>query len=275
MWHEPKHTVPGKSCKEIIEYISTLPTVLEKQYDLNENKFCRLEEVSEKSKIQKLLFKSATHKYRAPLMNKDSGAERNNPKKINEGERVKTHLTIKYNSNDVIICLESGFGTLQIKQFINYLNSFLSDYTILKGTQRDYSFNFEVIVKDNFLEELKKMNRVMEGEIYIDKSVLGSEALNYSDRTTTVKHDLKMVIKAERGFSIIGALTDIFNKLNSGKSTINKIRVRGKNENDNNIIIDSEFISKMEFVPITLHEETGEVNTELIFEQLIVIALTL
>jgi len=266
---------PGSNCRAIFEYIIGIADVLERQYDLNENKFCRLESVTETNRIQKLLFKSAIRNYRAPLIDRDSGNERDNPKTITEGERVKTHITVKYKRNEVLLCFETGKGTLQIQQFVNYLNHFANKFHDNEGSDRDYDFDFEIIVKENFLEELNSLNRVMTGELYVDKSVLGSEALNFSTRTTPVKHDLKMIISAERGLSIEGFLTDAFNRMNTGTSTINKIRVRGKNESDNNVIIDTDLITKTEFVSVEIHADTGEINSNHIFEQLVNIALTL
>lgn len=272
--HGPNSDIePAINCKEIFDYISGL-TRKAKQYDLTNTRFCRLEDITGNAKVQRLLFKSATHKYRAPLIDRRTGNERENPKALSEGERIKTHIAIRYKKDEIILCIESGSGTLGMQQIVNYLNYHAQNYHTANHTSKEYSFDFEIIVKQNFLRELKKLNRVMEGELYINKTVLGSETLGYSNRITQVKHDIKMVITAQRGVSITGAVTDIFNKFNSGKSTINKIRVKGKNENDNNVIIDTELIARTEFVNVKIHGETGEVNTTEIFKHLEAIALT-
>lgn len=272
---DPEESSSGRDCKDIFDYIIGIRPIAGRQYDLTESKFCRLERITETNRIQKLLFKSATHKYRAPLLDRNSGNERDNPKRITEGERIKTHIAVRYKRNDVILCFETGMGTLQIQQFINYLNHFARQFHDANGTEMDYRFAYDIMVKDNFLTELRSLNRVMTGELFVDKSVLGSDALNYSERTTTVKHDLKMVISAERGLSIEGVLVDIFNRMNTGRSTIRKIRVKGKNENDNNVIIDSDLIAKTEFVDVDINTETGEIDTNTIFEQLVNIAIAL
>lgn len=267
-FEDGNETNASTSIRDVLEYISNLVSLSDRQYDLSQTKFCRLEEVIDARNIQKLLFKSATHKYRAPLLDRNTGGERDNPKRITEGERIKTHILLKHKRDDVVMCLETGQGTLQIQQFINYLNHFLRDFYFSNDQDLNFEFRYSIIVKDNFLQELRNLSRVMTGELYVDKEILGSPALNFSNRINSVKHDLKMTITAVRGESISDFLIDAFNLMNRGRSRINKIRVKGKNESDNDVILDTEIIAKTEFVEVEVYPETGEVNSQTIFQQL-------
>jgi hypothetical protein len=265
---------PAAISREILLHIITLDA-LERQYDLYNNKFCRLETVQEQGTILKVVFLSATHKYRAPLLDRHSGDQRDNPKLITEGERIKTHIVMKFVENEVLMVVEQGVGTIKIQQIVNYLNSLAHKFHASLGTERSYSLTFDIIAKDNFIEELNSLTRVIEGELFVDKQILGSDALNYSNRIEPVKHNVKLIIKAERGLSITNALTDAFNNFNGGHSQIHKIRVRGKNDQDNDVLIDTDIIAKTEYVEAELNQLTGEVNSDQIFEQMRNIALAL
>ncbi len=262
---------PASNCREILNYLGSLSSA-KKKMDLTENKFCRLTKVIDEP-VQKVLFKSASNNYRAPLMSRSTGEERDNPKTLDEGETVKTHMVIKYTRQEVFVCLEKSSGTMTMQQFVNYLNSKATLYHKHVGTEKNYLFDFMIIVEDNFLQEVKGLERIIEGELYVNKSILGGEALNYSERTENVKEDLKLIVKAKRSMSIVNMIIDTFNKLNSGKvSTINRIRVRGKDDHANEVLIDSELIAKMQFVNSEINIETGEVNSASIFESMDIIA---
>lgn len=265
---------PALISKEIMQYAVGLD-LLARQYDLPNNKFCRIESIESSNIIQKVVFHSATNKYRAPLIDRHSGAERDNPKLITEGERVKTHVVFRFTENEVLMIVEQGVGTLKIQQIVNYLNKYALNYHAHNSEERNYSLNFDIIAKDNFLLELNGLNRVIEGDLFIDKQILGSSALNFSSRIEPVKQDVKLTIKAERGRSISHVLTDAFNVLNGGHSRIHKIRVRGRNDQDNDVIIDTDIIAKIEFVEAEINQLTGEIDSQQIFEQMHQIALRL
>ena len=266
--YETETIMPGTISRDIFNYINGLEP-LEKQLDLSSDRFCQLESANTTDRILSVLFKSAKNQYRAPLLNRVTGTERPNPKALSEGERVKTHAVIKFSTDEVLLCVERGGGTLTINQIINYLNSKADLYHASIDDTRNYSFDFEIIAEDNFLTEVRSLDRVIEGELYIDKNVLGGEALEYSERTTDVKQDLKLIVKAERGRSITDTIVDVFNVFNSARrSTINRIRVKGKDEYANEKIIDSDIIAKMQFVDTEIHVDTGEINSDDIFRQM-------
>ncbi|MFN5847589.1 MAG: hypothetical protein ACK43K_03805, partial [Chitinophagales bacterium] len=101
---------------------------------------------------------------------------------MTEGERIKTHCLVRItNNNEVIFCLESSTSTLSIQSIINYLNHFITQYFDAHNIENRYRIDFDIIAKDNFMEELQSLNRVVSTEVFIDKQILGSEALNYSN----------------------------------------------------------------------------------------------
>ncbi len=83
---------------------------LERKQDIPGDKIAFLDTYSsdEDETLLKLRFKSAKHSYRAPLIDKNTVEERDNPKRIEEGEQMKTHALIKIKDGDAILFLETG-----------------------------------------------------------------------------------------------------------------------------------------------------------------------
>ena len=195
-----------------------------------------------------ILFKSAKHSYRAPLLDKNTVESRENPKTMSEGEQMKTHVLVKFKDGDAIIFLETGSNMLTCGNIVNYLNQALLLYNSQFRENDEQrllgKFSFEMIARDDFQEILQGMDRVLCAEIFIDKSVLGSEVLNFSNSSEHVKENILLTIKAERKKSIKETLYDIIDKYNNTQSKIRRIRITGKNTNGNASIIDTDFIVK-------------------------------
>jgi hypothetical protein len=112
------------------------------------------------------------------------------------------------------------------------------------------------------------MERVLCAEVFIDKQVLGSDALNFSERIEHVQDNIILEIKTERRETIKHTIYDIFSKLTGGPSVIRRIRVKGKTSDTNESIIDTSFINKKEYIDAQQNEDTGEYNTAYMFSQL-------
>lgn len=180
------------SVNRLLRYISSFSRTRRKQ-DLPNDRICFLESYSydENTHIAKLLFKSAKHSYRAPLLNRNTVELRDNPKTMEEGEQVKTHLLVKFKEGDAIVFLETGRDILTMKSITDYLNLFVSIFN--NNHNRDKingSFRFDMIPRDDFGEVLDNMQRVTCASIYVQKQILGSEALNFSDTTHEAKEDI-------------------------------------------------------------------------------------
>lgn len=66
---------------------------------------------------------------------------------------------------------------------INYLNivllSYNSQFDEDEENRIEGKFSFDMIARDDFQEVLQGMDRVLCAEVFVDKSVLGSEVLNF------------------------------------------------------------------------------------------------
>lgn len=96
-------------------------------------------------------------------------------------------------------------------------------------------------------------------EIYFDKRLLGGDALNFSNRTLTVKKDVMLSVKADLKESITNFAIDVWNKLNGSKSSITRIKVKGKDEDDNSVLLDTSFLRKTKSVRVEMDTDTGEI----------------
>ncbi len=249
---------------QVLIHINNLNKV-DRKKTLTGKKFGLLDNINsnrERTK-HKLLFKSATHSFRPPLIDKTTANERVSPKTINEGEIHKTHITTKTINGDIIIVLEKHLNAMTINQIIDYLNY----YALQLEDENQFTFSSEIIVKDDFLEEIDDLSRVVCADVYVDKQVLGGDALNFSERINTVQHEVIVSVKAKRSDSIRDFTRDIYAVFNGGKQSVNKIRLIGRN-NDNNIVtINTDLIERQEYVMTMINDVTGEiVSSELFIE---------
>ncbi|TAF75813.1 MAG: hypothetical protein EAZ53_05025 [Bacteroidetes bacterium] len=253
---------------QIITYIKDLPRA-SKKFNLGDNKFCVLDSVTPylNDNRYKIVFKSATHSFRPNLIHQQTIDERENPKQIQEGEIEKTHILIKAINGDLVVIFEKHLGGIGMNQLVKYLNNFTSQF------QRDqnlesFRFGHEIIVKDDFLEEIANLNRVTSAEIYVDKQILGGDALNFSNRTNQVKHEVVVSVKANNRSSISEFANDLYASFNGGENRINKIRLVGKNHDNNDVVIKTDFIERQEYINPEMNTETGEISTHDIFTEM-------
>lgn len=247
-----------------LEHINDLERI-DRKKTISGKKFGLLDNISsnrDRTK-HKLLFKNATHSFRPNLIDKSTVEKRPNPKTIDEGETQKTHLIVKYINGDIIIVLERHFQGMSIKQIVDYLNHFTQF-----DEDNSFKFAFETILKDDFLEEIDGLSRVVSADIFVDKQVLGGEALNFSERINTVQHEIVVSVKAKRLDTIKDFTRDIYALFNGGQQSVNKIRLIGRNNDNNLVTINTDMIERQEYVMTSVNDITGEIVTSELFQEL-------
>ena len=257
-----------------LRFIASQTNKLKKK-DINDDRICFLDfyDYNEEEGLIKILFKSARHSYRAPLLNRNTIESRENPKTKDEGEQVKTHLLIKFVEGDAIVFLETGRNILSMKIITEYLNTFISIYNNShKKEHIEGYFRFNMIPRDDFNEVLENMQRVTFAEVFIDKQILGGDALNFSDRIEHVQEDIAISLKTIKKESIKQTIYDILSKITGGRTDIKRIRIKGKMSDSSESIIDTDFIVRKEYIEAQQSEETGEYNTQYMFSQLELLA---
>lgn len=260
----------AESIRDILEYIKK-HTKVNRKYSLNTDKFCLIESATfnKSENLYEILFKSARHSFRPPLINRNTTVERENPKTIEEGEIEKVHVVLKFEEDDVTIYMEKNRDGATINNIIDYFNHFLRKYIKEHNPDADYHFKGEQILRENFLEILNSLKKVSVTDVYYDKKILGGEYLNLSNRTVNIKSSVIVSIQSTRGNSIKEAAVDAFNKFNGTKNnSINKIRIKGKNDLNGDVVLNTDFIEMRETVDIEFDLNTGEINSTSAFRHL-------
>lgn len=232
-----------------------------RSYDLKDNKFCFLAAFEIKDNIGQGYFKSARDEFRPNLLDRRTLAERRNPKEKTEGDIEKTHFVIKIDesTNEVIVLLEHNHFGLNINNFINYIQKFSKSIDSENQISTRYKITYGMIPKNNFLTELENFERAKVAEIYIDKQLLGNEALEFSQRIFEIKQDIKLVVSADTKASITNFGIDLFNTFKGKRDKgINRIRIKGIDRNGNETFVDTSFMGKHDFVDTIRNVETGE-----------------
>jgi hypothetical protein len=183
---------------------------------------------------------------------------------MEEGETQKTHLVTKAINGDVIVLLEKHQAGLNMNQIKNYLNYFAMTLDV----ETQIRFDFETIAKDNFLDEIDNLSRIVSTDLYVDKQLLGSEVLGYSERTNTVKHEVIVSVKAKNRNTISGFARDVYAKINNGQNSIQRLRVVGRNNENNVVKLNTDFIERQEYVRPTVNQVTGEIRSSDLFNEM-------
>lgn len=269
--------VVGLVIKEELEKIFNFIDSLDrekKMVQLGLQKFCLLPIIKTNGEIRELVFESGTHSYRAPLLNKKTASSRENPKTMDEGEAVKTHLVLKYIDGDVLCIVEKFRSGLSMKEILVYLKTMKQKLEASLNISLPFSFEFQTIAKDNIQEELNAMNRVVAAELFVDKQILGSDALNFSERINTVKKQIVISVKSNRLEDLRTAAQDFWDNFSGRTSQIKKLRIEGRNNQNNPIIIDTSFMEKREIVNAFVHSDTGVVDTDSLLDNMRVVINT-
>jgi len=263
---------------EIIDILSEVVQfeLIDKMYQLKKDKSAYLcffkQETNLNSKIFTGLFKSGVKNYRPDLMDILTGAERSNPKGWNEADAELTHFCIKICQKEIVLLLEKNGNGITINQFINYVKNFLRQVAKRNNENVKYSIITSQIPKDNFFDELAKLKRTQIAEIYVDKSILGKGALEFANRTTTVKNDVVLTMKAQPNESITDTLMEIGKKIGRVDYGIRKIRIFGKDGDNHKVAFDSSFLTKKSIIEAELNPSTGVVITPNILTELTYLA---
>ena len=207
----------------------------------------------------------AAYKYRPPYWDTETDEERESPKKQTEGEKEKTHFAIKITNDEVFLLVEVNGNGVSVNNIISYLNQFTREYLKKKKKTKNFTVEYTKIARDNFISELEKLKRATSIDVFFNKSLLGSRALQFSERTSAIQDQVKLTLKAERNKSAKEVGIDILNRLNRQKKNnaqeVSKIRIYGKNENDKDTFIDTTFMEKIEPIKVSINESTGQVQT--------------
>lgn len=165
----------------LLEYLVSLDRTQRKK-DFDGSKFAFVDEYSLEEGLITVLFKSAKHSYRAPLLNRNTVEARENPKTMEEGEQMKTHMVVKNMEDSVIALIETGSNLLTGNNIVEYFNYLISCYNanVPDDEKIEGHFSLSMMPSDDFREVLGSLTRVTIANVFIEKRLLGDGALCFA-----------------------------------------------------------------------------------------------
>jgi hypothetical protein len=258
----------------LLDYIRPLPKI-QRKCDLSTEKIAYFDSVSSiTDDTISILVKNARHGYRAPLIDRNTVEVRDNPKTINEGEQMKTHIVIKFTGFDTICLVETGLNMLTCNDLVIYLNSMTAKYNENNDDTHQIRGRFciEMVMREDFDIALENLNRAACAEIYVDKRILGEDVLNFSNRTETIKDSIVMKVGTTKGNSAKEFARDVLRKMNDANAVVKRVRIKGLSNSGAETIIDTNSFCKKDSVDVHRNSDTGEYDSREMFTKLKLLA---
>ena len=74
-----------------------------------------------------------------------------------------------------------------MNQFVDCLNGYNKLWVQSKKEKRSYSINYKIVCGDDFFEMLNNLGRAKIAEVHFDKTLVGSDALDFSNKLVAAK----------------------------------------------------------------------------------------
>jgi hypothetical protein len=258
------------------EFINNIEDI-NKRFQINDTKFCSIDFIEAinpryfqgRTKCYFGCIKSATFGTKKDLLDSLTNSERENPKSITEGEKEENYFVLAFNGNSEFeIIYQNAQNGITSNQFKSYLDKFILKY--LTSIEQEMNFSSEIgdIIIENPEEIIGRLDRIVECKVYVDKEVLGSQFLNFTERTLNIKENLVVDIRADFKQSIVEVARDLIQNI-VHNNRISKIWVRGKDNDNNETKFFIERIMKSKYIDVTLDPNKksivkSSIKTELI-----------
>lgn len=257
---------------DFFEYISQLSEADRIFNDTRKAKAQELYSVDNKitqgKSLLKVVFKSCKYNHSPDLMSSIDGSERASDKKSFEGEKELTHMCMEITPTEAFTIFEDRRNGVTISQVITYLNSWLRKYIQEKELENNFYFIYSIVPSEDFLASLQSVNRITLAELFTEKELLGSEHFNLMELDDNSQDDIIMQIKAKRKHSLTkDSVQQAFNRIVSTESRLKRIRIRAKDNQNMNVILDSISAKKKQEITVNLMEN-GTVDSYSIFSKM-------
>lgn len=230
--------------------------------NISDNRWYSVEKVNFSTQFIDCTLICCKYNYMPNLINVEDRSERNSPKKSSEGDKEKTHITIK----DNVIAYEqrrNGTSATILMRLMNIAWNNIRDSvdpSISKIILRQ-------VVEDDFLEIINKANRIKNAKFLVSSTLINSEYFNFSN-DSGVDDLYTLEIKATRKKSINKtSFIDKIERILAEKEKIEKVTVDIIDEDNNPRVINTEEISKQFNIAVEKNSN-GEVIDVDIFSKL-------
>lgn len=260
---------------KLIEYINSLP--VEKRMDNIESQkkvYCLKELMKPEEDIITIVFQSGKYGHNPDYLSSIDGTTRPTEKHFEEAEEELTHLCIKLKDEKAIFLLEERRSGMSINRIIDYFNSYINDFEKTSNKKYSYHFFSEIYPARNIADILNNFSTSNVLELYAKKDIIGDEMKEFSGfKSPLVRDQIILTLKSERRESFPGNFLETVKRLAEqiiGKKSLKytRVRLKGKNNNKNPIVFDTEVLRLKEQVESLLNEN-GTVNTQDILAKMV------
>lgn len=210
-------------------------------------------------------FEAAKVGHRPYLVDEETGKKRDNPKGLHEGEAEISHLSAKFNDDEIVVVLEERMVGVTIKQVAVYFNKFIRQSSFDVQYKVDYAF----IPYEDFLQTLKSLKRLVVGHIILNREHFGSEFLNMIQlEDPSVREPIELSFKPPISKTIKKSVIESLYKITGNGKKISRIRIEGVSYDDSKVKLDTDSLKLIEHINVTVNEDTGIVDSQDMFDNL-------
>ena len=240
--------------------------------DQSQNKAFSFDKVISEKKngkiLIKIIFKSCKYHHSPNYMSSTDGSERKSEKRLDEGDKELTHVSMRLDSDEAFVIVEQRRNGIAMGKIMYYLNRFWGRYLTSDDEYCEYDLAWARVLDDDFIEALNNANRICSAEVWLEKKYVGSEYLNLINLTETAEKEVSIIIKAKRRESLIKeSLKSMYYKCISEEDKISRIRLKGKDIDKFDVLIDSMDNKRTKEITVDL-KENGIVDSYSIFAKM-------
>lgn len=253
-------------------YVQGLPDDEKLFRDEKNNKAVALSSIRDETKqglrLFKIVFKSCKYNHSPDYMSSTDGSERPTDKQLFEGDKELTHMCMRIDGNEAFTIFEERRNGVTMGGVIKYFNKLLHAFLTQDGITDNFYLWASIIPPDDFLTALEAADRVSVAELFVEKTVLGSNYLGLMNVDANSQDDLIMTLRSKPRQSLPKrALKQTFLSLTTEGSKVRRIRLYGKDINKMSVMIDSLKGKRVEEITVDL-TPNGVVDSYSIFAKI-------
>lgn len=231
--------------------------------DEKANKYYAIESISVDGSFYKIVLKNCKYNFTPDIINVDTQQEHASSKTLSEGDKEKTHVLISENK----LFYENRRNGTSLSIFKNFLNQALKFIRSQLSTTVRF-ITFVQVLDNNFLDVLKRANKIRSTKFIVKSTLIGSDFFNFSDDNGVQDtYTLEVKAKKRNQFNKTNFIRKIESLLLAEDKSIEKITVDICDEDNNPRVINTDEFAK--FYKIYVDKSiTGEVVSEDMFNKM-------
>jgi hypothetical protein len=258
--------------KDLLKYIIELPQKdrIEKK-ETNKKIYCLKSSNTVKNVIT-IVFQSGKYGHNPDYISSIDGEIRPTAKRFVDAEEEITHLCIKVKPDKAIFVLEERQSGMSAKRIIEYFNAYIDDFNKNTGKIYNYKLLIEDYPLDNIDALLDKLKESKVLELFMKKNDVFDEMKGFAKfQSPLVRDQVVLTLKAKQRESFPESIKNwVKGATKTKKNKYTRIRLIGKNDDNNPLIFDTEVFRKKEYIESMLNTN-GVVNTADIHSKMILL----